>query len=282
MTAVLISDMVIIGRWSKKRFRVIRPIGSGGFGTVYLVEDVDCGTKKALKMSRNTLALVREFTILQKLNKDNNLGIVVLPVDMLDDALVGNTLYTFIIMDYLEGENLKQLVRKRRFSIKETLAFGYLMGTLLGLMHRYGYVYCDVKPENVMFDQAHGQFRLVDFGGVREMGRSVVQYTPAYDRASYHCGLRSADPGYDLFALTCLMITMHMGNEPRPPNAHVAGLPKELKSIWRGVCTGRIRQVTDFLPLCQTMHRGSHKNLLVYGVGLTSLVCFLVTVVCLL
>jgi serine/threonine-protein kinase len=272
----------ILGRWTQQRYIVIKTLGSGGFGTVQLVEDVHTSEYRALKISRDMLSLVREFTILQKLNQVSIGGRLAPKVDFLDDWQVCRDTYSFIVMEYVEGENLRQLLYKQKFTMREIYMLARLLGALLLVLHSIGYAYCDLKPENIIYDRTRAVFRLVDFGGVRDIGSAVVQFTPAYDRATYGCGTRQADPGYDVFALTALMITLATGKDPHA--CEERKLPWELAVLWRRVRRGNLSDMSGFLRECERFLHSPQEPIwfhfiLVYGVAILSAIIFGLTLV---
>lgn len=249
---------------------------------VYLVSDAQTNEQKALKISRDMLALVREFTILEKLNKLAAGSELVPRVELMDDGVITGHVYGFIIMEYIEGLNLRNVLRCRTFSPQEIYALAKLFGTLLKILHNCGYVYGDLKPENILFDTKRAVFRLVDFGGVREIGNAITQFTPAFDRASYDCGTRQADPGYDAFALAALMVALATGKDPQPKSPEVSGTPAMIAAVWKKARQKKLWDVAELV-------RGYESHLyhaelsswrikaVIYGLGVFSLIFFSLT-----
>jgi serine/threonine protein kinase len=158
---------------------------------------------------------------------------------------------------------------------------------LLMLLHNYGYVYCDLKPENILFDTRRAMFRLVDFGGVREIGSSVTQFTPAFDRASYNCGTRQADPGFDAFALAALMVALATGKDPQPRSPELVDTPAILASVWKKARQNKLKDVAELLRECDGYMKcnllpSGRIRIAIYCLGLFSLVIFSITIICLL
>lgn len=273
---------IVVGQWTQKRYVVLQTLGSGGFGTVYLVRDISSGECRALKVSRDTFSLAREFAVLRKVNQVTG-GIAVAPkVDCLDDWQHTPGNYSFIVMEYVKGESLRKLLNHRRFTIQESYSLANLLGTLLHILHSNGYVYCDLKPENILYDEQTAVFRLIDFGGVRDMGSAVAQFTPAFDRASHRCGSRRADPGYDIFALTALMITLVLGKEPKPVGDK-RDLPWELEALWKKVRQGSLPDIPYFLRECDYRLKTARESFgvrrIVYIAGVLSALIFSLTLV---
>jgi serine/threonine-protein kinase len=294
---------VITGRWTNRRFRIVRALGSGGFGFVYLVEDLQDGRLKALKISRDMLTLVREFTILKKLNEAMTTFSIAPLAEILDDWDNGDVVSSFYVMEYIEGRTLRDILQSKKFYIREIWALIRSVGVVLHNLHRLGYAYCDLKPENIILDSTKVTYRLVDFGGVRDLGSAVIQFTPAYDRASHGCGIRKADPAYDVFALTGLMVTLFIGTDPLPGKSQMLELPLPVQRLWKQVQTGRIINVPVLLKVLDREEKAvtsnwSHENtqscsiykkmhktdnvgyalhVMVYGIGIMSLIIFGIT-----
>lgn len=260
---------------------MIKSLGKGGFGTVYLVKDLQTNEQKALKISRDMLTLVREFTILEKFNNMAIQKDLVPKVELMDDGIINGHILGFIIMEYIDGTNLRSLLRCRRFSMPEIFALVKLLGVLLNLLHKSGYVYCDLKPENILYDAKGAAFRLVDFGGVKEIGSAVTQFTPAFDRTSYGCGTRKADPGYDVFALCALMVTLETGKDPLPKNPDMVDSPA-LAIVWKKARQNKFTDVAGLLRECRSGFRYSSPislwtRVAIYSFGILSAVIFGIT-----
>src|SRR4029434_7848268 len=69
----------------------------------------------------------------------------------------------FIAMEWLEGESLKDLLRRRRLSMDELLTLAIDIGDAVDAAHRAGIVHRDIKPGNV-FVTGRGRAKLLDFG----------------------------------------------------------------------------------------------------------------------
>lgn len=275
----ILPGMTIDGQWSKKKFLVIKSLGKGGFGTVYLVIDLVSGEQKALKISRDMLTLVREFTVLEKLKHMSVRSDFIPRVELLDDSIVNGQVFGFIIMEYIKGPNLRSFLQNRRLSAQEVYKLVKLLGALLSILHNCGYVYCDLKPENILYDIKHAIFRLVDFGGVREIGSTVAQFTPAFDRASYGCGPRKADPGYDVFALAALMVTLTTGKDPQPKNPELSVTSEVVAIVWEKARQNKFKKVAELLRECEVyMHNAEQRSagirVAIYSLGIFSVVVF--------
>src|SRR5690625_2084886 len=103
---------MITGKWHRRTYEVIKPIGSGAVGTVYLCKHH--GQLVALKTSRRSLSMTAEVQVLKMLAnekvQDSRLGPYLFDVDdwMTDSGIT----YTFYVMEFIRGITLQEYVKK--------------------------------------------------------------------------------------------------------------------------------------------------------------------------
>jgi eukaryotic-like serine/threonine-protein kinase len=142
------------------RYRVISPLGSGGMASVVLAEDERLGRRVAVKRlptSSPDDALARfrrEARLGASLNHPNVVSIYDSTTD--EDSLL-------IVMEYVEGESLKEMVREAPLSAGEALPILRQIAAALDHAHRAGVVHRDVKPANVLVAE-DGTAKLADLG----------------------------------------------------------------------------------------------------------------------
>ena len=148
------------------RYRIIRPLGSGGMASVYLAEDVVLGeTTVAIKVLRkdrnlkedNIQRFLREVRLTHKINHEN----VVRTFDFGQDG--DNLFYT---MEYLPGATLEALVREPDFPISRALSIAAQIMRGLAAIHSVGVIHRDLKPANIIMDD-QGRLKIADFGIAR-------------------------------------------------------------------------------------------------------------------
>jgi serine/threonine protein kinase len=157
--------LVVLDRGSTVagRYRVVRPIGSGGMGAVYEVERMQDGRKLALKVlhARNdTLSLARfarEAQIAAQIRDPHVVGIVDLDVDA--DG------YLFLVMELVEGVPLSEL-RDRFGEVDFALDVLGQIADGLAAIHEAGVVHRDLKPANVLLREegCRVHAKIADFG----------------------------------------------------------------------------------------------------------------------
>ncbi|GAA0311166.1 serine/threonine-protein kinase [Gracilibacillus halotolerans] len=193
---------IIQGKWHKKSYQIIRELGSGAVGTVYLC--VSDGRKVALKVSSQMSSISSEVNVLKSFQsvQGKRLGPSLIDVD--DFVSKDGHAYPFYVMEYVEGVSLHEFIQRNG---KEWL-FSLLVGLTRDLeeLHQKGYVFGDLKMENLLVTRNPIRLRWVDVGGTTLQGRAIKEYTEFYDRAYWECGDRKAEPRYDLFALAMVVL----------------------------------------------------------------------------
>jgi serine/threonine protein kinase len=151
------------------RYQVLRPIGQGGMGTVYLAEDPLLKRRVAIKVVRVTgdarhqamLRFRREAEISAQLNHPNLVTIF--------DVGVEEDSGPFLAMEYVEGKSLGKHTKEK--SLDQEAATRVLIQAMRALRaaHRRAIVHRDVKPDNILLSE-EGRAKLMDFGIARTMG----------------------------------------------------------------------------------------------------------------
>jgi eukaryotic-like serine/threonine-protein kinase len=143
-------------------YTIINKLGAGGMGEVYLAEDTKLDRRVAIKFlppestadEQAKKRLVREAKAAAKLDHPNICSVY--EVGEADGQ-------TFIVMQYVEGENLASRIERKPFELKEALDIGAQVAESLTEAHSKGIIHRDIKPQNIMLT-ARGQVRVLDFG----------------------------------------------------------------------------------------------------------------------
>ena len=184
-----------IGTVLQDKYLVGRALGQGGFGITYLGWNRYLDTKVAIKeyypsvfVDRNTahdttvtcrteqmeeyftenrIRFLREAKVLAKLKEVPQI------VSILDFFEANNTAY--IVMEYLQGYDLKAYIRKKGGRLSPTQTFNIMRPVMAALaqVHEAGLVHRDISPDNIML-QYDGSVKLMDFGAVRSVHNAAV------------------------------------------------------------------------------------------------------------
>lgn len=197
----LYSGTEVRGKWHHHVYKVVRKLGAGASGTVYLVHSAT--GLVALKIGTDNMSITSEVNVLKHFSKVQGqiLGPSLFDVD---DTIINGRTYPFYTMEYLNG---KEFISFMQGLGSEWL--GILMIQLLNDLHRLhlaGWVFGDLKPDNLLVVGPPSRIRLLDVGGTTLLGRSIKEYTEFFDRGYWGIGTRKAEPSYDLFAVAMIMM----------------------------------------------------------------------------
>ncbi|GEM_PF-6492752 len=213
-------------------FRLLRKLGAGGMGEVYLAEDDTLKRTAALKLMANQIAgdsgwrkrFLEEARNASALNHASIATIY-------EAGLEGDTAY--IAMEYVEGVTLRNRLRKP-LPMNDAIHIARQMAEALAAAHRSGIVHHDIKPANIML-RADGVAKVLDFGLARKQSPHAVAAgsedaeptlagatatatggfsgTPGY-AAPEQLQLAQTDARTDLFALGAVIYEMLAGKPP--------------------------------------------------------------------
>jgi serine/threonine-protein kinase len=239
------------------RYEVVRELGKGAMGVVYLGRDPVIGRLVALK----TIRVSVEDDIEQKEFKERFLreaqaaGILSHPniVTVHDVGEDPDTATSFIAMEYVEGKNLKELLKeKTNFSYVRTAEIIGQVAEALSYAHRRGIVHRDVKPANIIITP-EGTVKITDFG-IAKIEKSNLTSTgqflgtPNYMSPEQVTG-EAVDGRSDLFSLGVVLYELLTRKKPflgdnltsisykivheafTPPETYDASIPPEFGSI---------------------------------------------------
>ncbi len=156
------------------RFVIRSKLGAGGMGEVYYAEDPQLKRPVALKRVSNKLGndpearqhILREAQRACALKSEH----IASGYDVVED--LGEL---FLVMEYVEGETLRQRMR-RPMTLEQFFEIATQCAEALIAAHEHGIVHCDIKPENIMLTPA-GQVKILDFGVAKHLPRSAQSST---------------------------------------------------------------------------------------------------------
>lgn len=237
------------------RYEIIKQLGAGGMGEVYLAHDLALDRKVALKLlssryTENTTWLrrfVREAKAASALNHPN-----IITIHEIGEASGVH----FIATEYIEGQTLRQHISSGPLKLPQALNIAAQVASALSAAHATGLVHRDVKPENLIL-RPDGYIKVLDFGLAKytdhqknkmrtsqfQTDPGVVMGTVNYMSPEQARGL-TVDTRSDVFSLGVVLYEMLAGHAPfqgaTPSDVIVAILDREplrLSQTLRGAPT---------------------------------------------
>ncbi|AKT39458.1 protein kinase [Chondromyces crocatus] len=211
-------DGVRTGDVLAQRFRVDALAEAGGMGAVYRARDLLTGERVAAKvlLDPSPVHLARFEREAQILARLSHPGIV---RHIAYDAPTGGT--PFLIMEWLEGEDLSRLLARRRLSVDEGVELGVRVASALEAAHAHGVIHRDLKPGNIfLLGGKIAQPKLLDFGiaqpagNYRLTGAGSLIGTPGYMAPEQARSGDDIGTPADVFALGCVMFECLTGTRP--------------------------------------------------------------------
>lgn len=204
---------------SISRYDILRELGQGGMSVVYLAQDTALNRQVALKMLHAHLAqkpesrkrFRREAEAIARLRHPNILDVY--------DVSESSDARSYIIMEYVEGLNLRQFIDRFGPAPAEiTCLLGAQLCKALAHAHQHGVIHRDLKPENIMISRA-GDVKLMDFGIAHVIDAETMTNTgsmigsPAHMPPEVIDGAR-VDARADIFSLGTVLYWICTGRLP--------------------------------------------------------------------
>lgn len=204
------------------RYEIIKEIGVGGMAKVYKAKDRLLGRFVAIKVLKDQYAEDDEF--LKKFNNEaqsaarlshiNIVNVYDIGKDMLNGKLI-----QYIVMEYVEGETLKDLIdREKILSNYDIIDYSTQIAQALKSAHASGIIHRDIKPQNILIDK-FGLAKVTDFGIARVSSNATITYTSSILGTVHYISPEQAkgkivDQKSDLYSLGAVMYEMATGRVP--------------------------------------------------------------------
>ncbi len=142
------------------KYKILKKLGSGGFGTVYLAEDTFLKSYRALKIPHGLISqkdkLLEESEVQTKLLDHPNI-VKLLTVDIIDDNIV-------MVMEYIDGTDLEKIIDDSvKLNLKRALEYFKQILSALGYAHENKILHRDIRPSNILITKKH-KVKITDFG----------------------------------------------------------------------------------------------------------------------
>jgi tRNA A-37 threonylcarbamoyl transferase component Bud32 len=222
------------------QLEILECLGRGGMGVVYKARQKTLNRLVALKLlapervreAKFAERFTREAQALAALNHPNI-------VTIYDFGQAGG--FYYLLMEFVDGVNLRQLLRMRKFTPEEALAIVPPLCDALQFAHDRGIVHRDIKPENLLLDK-DGRVKVADFGIAKMLGAAdagggpgesaapanatqTAVGTPGYSSPEQKADPQRVDSRADIYSLGVVFYEMLTGELPgqrlEPPSKKV-------------------------------------------------------------
>jgi serine/threonine protein kinase len=224
-----------------RQYEIIRELGCGGMGTVYLARDTKLGRRVAIKLLRRrgpelTARFITEARATARCSHENI--VVIHDVDEHHGI-------PFLVLEYLKGRPLTQFLDSQPMPVSRALRLVIPVVQALGCAHAHRIVHRDLKPENIFLTDS-GTIKVLDFGiakliqdrrGADELAATALEATLLHSRVHTGFGVlvgtlpymspeqwngAEVDERTDIWAIGILLYTMLTGEHPLAPLSSAA------------------------------------------------------------
>ena len=214
------------------QLEILEYLGRGGMGVVYKARQRSLDRLVALKLlapervldSKFAARFANEAQALARLNHPNI-------VTVYDFGQAGG--FYYLLMEFVDGVNLRQLLRSRKLTPEEALAIVPPLCEALQFAHERGIIHRDIKPENLLLDK-EGRTKIADFGIAKMLGADASNVgvletqpagTPGYMAPEQKSEPEKVDSRADIYSLGVVFYEMLTGELPadklQPPSRRV-------------------------------------------------------------
>ncbi len=226
-------------------FRLLRKLGEGGMGTVYLGFDVKTAQQVAIKILNEELALHQAS--IDRFNREGRSGVLLDHPNLVRTHSVGRDLATglhYLVMEYVDGPTVLHLLETRGpWPVGDVVNLGIQIASALEHIHRRNIVHRDIKPDNILVSRS-GVAKLADLGLAKPMDDSghltVVRAgfgTAAYMPYEQAINAKRVDGRSDLYALGATMYHLLTGQLPFPGETHLEMVERKKQGRFRAAST---------------------------------------------
>ncbi len=238
----------------EERYRVVRPLGSGGMAEVHLARDEELEREVAYKRLRQQYAGDEE--VIERFRREaKNAASLSHPniAAIYDRGRTKDGSY-YIVMEYVAGGNLKERIQKEGpLPASEAASMALQVARALEEAHERGMVHRDIKPQNVLLSR-RGEAKVADFGIARAVSSTTMTKMGAVMGTAHYLSPeqalgKPATPKSDLYALGVVLYEMltrevphdaetpigiamqHIQGELRPPREVNPNVPEEINAL---------------------------------------------------
>ena len=225
--------MLMKGQRINDRYQIIRSIGEGGMANVYLAHDTILDRNVAVKILRGNLAKDEKF--IKKFQREANSAATILHPNVVEMYDVGKDDDNyFIVMEYIDGQTLKNLIKKRgALTLPEVIDIMMQLTSAIECAHDKYIIHRDIKPQNIlMLDD--GTVKVTDLGIATATNANELTQTNSVMGSVHYLPPESANGSgatirSDIYSLGILMFELLTGKVPFKGDNAVEVAIKQLK-----------------------------------------------------
>ena len=225
--------MIIKGQKINDRYQIVKTIGEGGMANVYLAYDLILERNVAVKILRGDLSTDEKFV--RRFQREALSASSLSHPNIVEVYDVGedNGLY-YIVMEYIEGKHLKQLLKKRgNLTLREVIDIMLQITDGMGAAHDSYIIHRDIKPQNIMILE-NGLVKITDFGIAMALnGTQLTQTNSVMGSVHYLPPEQASGKGStiqsDVYSIGILMYELLCGKLPYKGDNAVEIALKHLK-----------------------------------------------------
>ena len=250
-------------------FRIVAKLGRGGMGEVWLAEQLNIGTRVAIKVllepvSADSDEVQRFFNEARAVGRIQHAGIA----KIFDVGMHAPSGRAYLVMELLEGETIgRRIARLGPLGFAELADLGRQVASVLGAVHGAGITHRDLKPDNIFIvpdrELPRGErAKVLDFG-IAKLGGTLAGVsprttgmlgTPAYMAPEQWGDASVVDPRADIYSLGCVLFEMAAGRPPFVVSTvaeacakHLYDIPPHIRSLVPGVAAELDRLIAAML-----------------------------------
>jgi WD40 repeat protein len=248
------------GPFQIEGYRILKEIGRGGMGVVYLAQQHRLNRLVALKMilaghlagAEDRVRFLLEGELLARLNHPN--FVQVYEVGTIE--ISPGVLQPYLVLEHIDGGNLKGRLAKAPPSFREAAELMLVLARAMAVAHAQGIIHRDLKPANVLISR-DGTLKITDFGLAKELGGNssltptgLTVGTPSYMAPEQARGAASAGPAADVYALGAILYELLAGRPPFAADTPVDVILQVLEKTPAAVTSFRADVPRDLETIC--------------------------------
>ncbi|MEK4441126.1 Stk1 family PASTA domain-containing Ser/Thr kinase [Niallia sp. FSL K6-0077] len=238
---------MMIGKRISGRYKVLEMIGGGGMANVYLAHDMILDRDVAVKMLR--LDYVNDEEFIKRFHREAQSATSLAHPNVVNIYDVGEEgdIY-YIVMEYVEGDTLKQYIHKNSpLSVETVIAIMQQITSAIAHAHQNNIIHRDIKPHNILIDK-EGKVKVTDFGIAMALSATSITQTNSVLGSVHYLSPEQARGGMankksDIYSLGIVMFELLTGRLPFSGESAVSIALKHLQSE-----TPSVRRWNEAIP----------------------------------